>query len=329
MHSRYDVVVVGGGAAGLAGAVALARSRRSVLVIDAGAPRNAQADGVHNFLTREGTPPADLYALGRAEVVGYGGEVISGEVTQAYRDDDDKSFRVLLVDGQEVRARRLLITTGANDLLPAIPGLAERWGRDVLHCPFCHGWEARDRAIGILGTGPMAMHATLLWRQMSPDVTLFRHTAPELTPEQAEQLAALGVIVVEGEVEELVVSDDQLTGVRMRDGNVLPREILVAASVVRAHADLLTPLGLKTEPLEMGGQVLATRVVPGPMGSTEIPGVWVAGNVADPMGQVITAAADGMRAGAAINMDLITEDTAQAVAASRAAASTVVVTGAG
>jgi thioredoxin reductase (NADPH) len=329
MKAHYDVVVVGGGAAGLAGAVALARSRRSVLVIDAGAPRNARADGVHNFLTREGTPPADLYALGRAEVTGYGGEVVSGQVTRLHRDEDGKGFEVSLADGSKVRARRLLLTTGATDALPDIPGLAERWGHDVLHCPFCHGWEARDRAIGILGTGPMAMHATLLWRQISPDVTLFLHTAPELTPEQAEQLAALGVRVVEGEVAELVIADDHLTGVRMHNGEVVPREIIVAASVVHAHAELLAGLGLETEPLEMGGQVLATRVAPGAMGSTDIPGVWVAGNVADPMGQVITAAADGMRAGAAINMDLITEDTAQAVAAYREAASTLAVAGAG
>jgi thioredoxin reductase (NADPH) len=175
----------------------------------------------------------------------------------------------------------------------------------------------------------MAMHATLLWRQISPDVTLFLHTAPELTPEQAEQLAALNVRVVEGEVAELVISDDQLTGVRMRTGEVIPRDVVVAASVVHAHADLLKEFGLEAEPLEMGGQVLATRITPGPVGSTDIPGVWVAGNVADPMGQVITAAADGMRAGAAINMDLITEDTAQAVAAYRAAASTRVAAAAG
>jgi thioredoxin reductase (NADPH) len=329
MKSQYDVVVVGGGAAGLAGAVALARSRRSVLVIDAGAPRNARADGVHNFLTREGTPPADLLALGRAEVTGYGGEVVSGQVTGVQRDEDGKGFGVSLADGRKVNARRLLITTGATDELPAIPGLAERWGHDVLHCPFCHGWEARDRAIGILGTGPMAMHATLLWRQISPDVTLFLHTAPALTPEQSEQLAALGVRVVEGEVSELVIADDHLVGVQMRDGEVIPRDILVAASVVHAHAGLLKVFGLESEPLEMGGQVLATRVTPGAVGSTDIPGVWVAGNVADPMGQVITAAADGMRAGAAIHMDLITEDTAQAVADHRAAASTLAVAGAG
>ena len=324
MQSDYDVVVVGGGAAGLAGAVALARSRRIVLVIDAGAPRNARADGVHNFLTREGTPPAELFALGRAEVLAYGGEVVTDQVTRARRDDDGKGFNILLAGGSHVHARRLLVATGATDELPDIPGLAERWGHDVLHCPFCHGWEARDRAIGILGTGPMAMHATLLWRQISPDVTLFLHTAPALTPEQAEQLTALGVRVVEGEVEELVITDDHLSGVRMRSGEVIPRDILVAASVVRANAGLLEELGLTPEALEMGGQVLATRVVPGQVGSTDIPGVWIAGNVADPMGQVITAAADGMRAGAAINMDLINEDAAAAVAA-RASASTAAV----
>lgn len=329
MQAQYDVVVVGGGAAGLAGAVALARSRRSVLVIDAGAPRNARADGVHNYLTREGTPPAELFAMGQAEVTSYGGDVVSGYVTGVQRDEAGAGFGVRLADGRAVRARRILIATGAGDVLPDIPGLAERWGHDVLHCPYCHGWEARDRAIGILGTGPMAMHATLLWRQISPDVTLFLHTAPALTPDQAEQLAALGVRVVEGDVTELVIANDHLAGARMRTGEVIPREILVAASVVHAHAEILTDLGLETEPLEMGGQVLATRVAPGPVGSTAIPGVWVAGNVADPMGQVITAAADGMRAGAAINMDLMTEDTAQAVAAYRAAGSTLAAARAG
>jgi thioredoxin reductase (NADPH) len=276
---------------------------------------------VHNFLTREGTPPAELYALGRAEVAGYGGEVTSGLVTGVRRDAEGNGFDVLLEDGSEVHARRLLIATGATDELPAVPGLAERWGHDVLHCPFCHGWEARDRAIGVLGTGSMAMHATLLWRQISPDVTLFLHTAPALTPEQAEQLAALGVRVVEGKVAELVIEDNHLTGVQMHNGDVIPRDILVAASVVHANTGFLAGLGLETEPLEMGGQVLAMSVATGPAGSTSVPGVWAAGNVADPMGQVITAAADGLRAGAAIHMDLINEDTARAVERHRTAGS--------
>lgn len=318
MDSNVDVVVIGGGAAGLAGAVALARSRRSVLVIDAGEPRNAPAEGVHNFLTREGMPPAALLAIGRAEVTGYGGQVISGRVTDVSRNAEGMGFTIRLADGSEVQARRILVASGAADVLPDIPGLAERWGLDVLHCPFCHGWESRDRAIGILGTGPMAVHATLLWRQISPDVTLFLHTAPPLTPEQAEQLAALNVPVVEGNVAELVITSDHLTGVRMGSGDVILREIVVAGSVVQAHTDFLDGLGLTTTPLELGGQILATRLEPGQSGSTDVPGVWIAGNVADPMGQVIGSAADGLRAGAAINMDLITEDTARAVEAYQA-----------
>ena len=178
-RQQYDVVIIGGGAAGLSGAVALARSRRSVLVVDAGRPRNAPADGVHNYLGREGTPPGELLAIGRAEVAGYGGEVVPGVVTGARREDDG-DFRVTLDDGREVSARRLLVATGLVDELPDLPGVAERWGRDVLHCPYCHGWEVRDQAIGILATGPTAVHQALLFRQLSDDVTFFRHTGPDL-----------------------------------------------------------------------------------------------------------------------------------------------------
>ncbi|MFP5371096.1 MAG: NAD(P)/FAD-dependent oxidoreductase, partial [Actinomycetes bacterium] len=189
---QYDVVVIGGGAAGLSGAVALARSRRTVLVVDAGEPRNAPADGVHNHLGREGTPPGELLAFGRAEVTGYGAEVMDGRVT-AVRREDDGGFVVTLGDGRAVSARRLLVATGLVDELPDIPGVAERWGRDVLHCPYCHGWEVRDQAIGILATGPMAVHQALLFRQLSADVTFFRHTGLELPADEAEQLAALGI----------------------------------------------------------------------------------------------------------------------------------------
>src|SRR3712207_715787 len=170
MDERYDVVVVGGGAAGLSGALALSRARRTVLVVDAGAPRNARAGHVHNYLGREGTPPAELLAIGREEVAGYGGEVTSGEVARIERGDD--GFRVDLTDGRAVSARRLLVTTGLVDELPDLPGVRELWGRDVLHCPYCHGWEVRDRAVGIVATGPLGVYAALLWRQWTPDVTL-------------------------------------------------------------------------------------------------------------------------------------------------------------
>ncbi len=174
-------------AAGLAGAVALARSRRSVLVVDAGEPHNAPAAHVHNFLTRDGTPPSQIYEVGRAELTSYGGYVETGRVTALSRDGDRFAVQIA---GRAVTARRVLAATGLRDELPDVPGLAERWGIDVLHCPYCHGWEVRDQRIGILATGPAAAHQALLFRQLSPHVTVLAHTPLELTPEQQEQTAA-------------------------------------------------------------------------------------------------------------------------------------------
>jgi len=313
---RYDVVIIGGGAAGLSGAVSLARSRRSVLVVDAGQPRNAPAEGVHNYLGREGTPPGELLAIGRAELAGYGGEVVSGVVTAARRDGD-AGFCVTLDGGREVSARRLLIATGLVDELPDLPGVAERWGRDVLHCPYCHGWEVRDQAIGVLATGPTAVHQALLFRQLSEDVTFFRHTGPELPAEEAAQLAALGIRIVDGEVAGLEASGDRLTGVRLASGEVVPRAAVVVAPRFTARADVLASLGLEATDQEMHGHVVGSAVAADPTGATAVPGVWVAGNVSDLSAQVVVSAAAGMRAGAMINADLIAEDTRRAVTAAR------------
>ena len=183
MMDEYDVVVLGGGAAGLNGALMLARSRRTVLVIDAGSPRNAPAEGVHGLLGHDGIPPAELVERGRAEVRSYGGQVVTGEVVTAARDAD--GFRLTLADGGSVRARRLLVATGLVDELPDVPGLQERWGRDVVHCPYCHGWEVRDRAIAVLATGPSSVHQALLFSQLSSDVVFLRHRAPEPSADEA------------------------------------------------------------------------------------------------------------------------------------------------
>ncbi|MGY1821891.1 NAD(P)/FAD-dependent oxidoreductase [Geodermatophilus sp. SYSU D00079] len=317
--SGYDVVVIGGGAAGLSGAVALARSRRRVLVVDGGQPRNAPASGVHNYLGREGARPADLVADGRAELAGYGGEVVDGVVTAARREDDG-TFRVALDGGREVSARRLLVATGLVDELPDLPGLAQRWGRDVLHCPYCHGWEVRDQAVGVLATGPNAVHQALLFRQLSEDVVFFRHTGPGLAPEQAEQLAALDVRVVDGEVTGIEVTDDRLTGVRLVTGEVVPRSALVVAPRFTARAGVLESLGAPAVDQEMAGSVIGSVVPADPTGATAVPGVWVAGNVADLSAQVVVSAAAGLRAGAVINADLVAEDARAAVAARRGVA---------
>jgi thioredoxin reductase (NADPH) len=284
-----------------------------VLVVDAGQPRNAPAAGVHNYLGREGARPADLLADGRAEVASYGGSVVRGVVASARRDDDG-AFRVTLDGGGEVSARRLLVATGLRDELPDVPGLAERWGRDVLHCPYCHGWEVRDQPIGILATGPNAVHQALLFRQLSGDVVFFRHTGPELSAEQTEQLVALGIPLVDGEVTGIEVIDDRLTGVRLASGVVVPRAAVVVAPRFTAQAVVLASLGLTAVDQEMAGFVVGSAVPADPTGATTVPGVWVAGNISDMSAQVVVSAAAGMRAGAMINADLVAEDAGRAVA---------------
>lgn len=314
MDAKYDVVVVGGGAAGLSGAVALARSRRSVLVVDEAEQRNATAGHVHNFLTRDGSPPAQLYALGRGEVERYGGRVESARVTDIRRDGD--AFRVQ-IEEREIQARRLLVATGLQDELPEVPGLAARWGIDVFHCPYCHGWEVRDQRIGVLATGPMAVHQALLFRQLSPHLTVLQHTAPKPTAEELEQMHALGIAVVEGEVVQVESDPTGLTGVRLADGGQVDVDVLVVAPRFTAHTDLLAPLGLESVDVLFGDHVIGSRVEADPTGATAAPGVWVAGNVADLHAQVISAAAAGLMAGAAINVDLIAEDSRRAVDAHR------------
>ncbi len=310
VRDAYDVVVIGGGAAGLNGALQLARSRRSVLVVDAGQPRNRPAAAVHGLLGHDGVPPARLLARGRDEVRGYGGEVVAGEVT-AVGGDLAAGFTVTLGDGRVVLARRLLVTSGLVDNLPDIPGLGERWGRDVVHCPYCHGWEVRDQPIGVLASGPTSVHQALLFRQLSDDVVYFRR-GTALDGAAASRLAARGIRVVEGEVTAVVIADDRVAGVRLADGTVVARRALAVAARMTARAGFLADLGLKASehPSGMGAHVPAD-----PAGRTEVPGVWAAGNVTDLGAQVGAAAAAGALAGAVINAELVEEETLRAVAA--------------
>ncbi|BCJ51272.1 thioredoxin reductase [Actinoplanes sp. NBRC 14428] len=303
----YDVIVIGGGPAGLSAALVLGRALRSVLVVDAASPRNAPAEGIHNYLTRDGIPPAEFRELGRAEVAGYGGEVIDATVATAAAGPDGLS--VTLTDGREFRARRLLLTTGLTDELPDIPGLREQWGHGVLHCPYCHGYEVRGRSIGIIGSSPMSLHQAQLWRQWSDDVVLFLHTAPAPDDTQARELAARGITIETEKVAEVVADGGRLTGVRLTDGRFVARDALVSMSRLNANADPLRALGLQATENDFGAAVIAD-----PTGRTPVPGVWVAGNVTDPMAQVVSAAAAGLQAGAMLNSDLITEEVARAVA---------------
>src|SRR3954469_8438815 len=301
----YDVAIVGGGAAGLSAALVLARARRKVLVVDAGSPRNAPAGHMHGFLSRDGLPPGELLALGRREVTAYGGEIRAGAVTGS-APHGGAGFHVVLDDGQRISGRRLLVSTGLRDELPDIPGLRERWARDVLHCPYCHGHEVRDRRLGVVGGGPGAVRYAQIVRQWTDDLVYFT-PLDTLTGIERSQLAARSTGVVEGIVEQLVIEDDRLRGVQLDDGCVVPRDALFVPPRFVPNSRLLVDLGCE---IDHDGWVTTDAT-----GRTSIPGVWAAGNVVDPRAQVITAAGAGSAAAIALNADLTEDDVRDAVRA--------------
>ena len=308
MAARFDVVLVGGGAAGLSAALVLGRARRRVAVVDAGEPRNAPAAHMHGFLSRDGMPPAQLRAAGRAEVRSYGVELIDGRVAGI-----EPGFVVRLADGETLHARRILLATGARDALPDVRGVRERWGRDLLHCPYCHGWGVRDKPLGVLGPAPGSVAHALLVRQLSDDVVFFPHTA-DPDPTELRQLRARGIAVERGAVASLVVEDDRLTGVKMADGRLTPRAAVFVRPMSQPQPDgLLAELGCA---VDESGFVIADAV-----GRTSVAGVWAAGNVVDPRLQVISSAGAGSATAIAINADLVADDVEQAVANQVAAAS--------
>ena len=300
-EDAYDVVVAGGGAAGLSAALVLGRARRRVAVIDAGAPRNAPATHMHGFLSRDGMPPADLLAEGRDEVTGYGVELVNDQVLGI-----EPGFVVRVAGGRTVTARRILMATGVGDELPDVPGVRQRWGKDLLHCPYCHGWEVRDQPLGVLGALPGSAQHALLVRQWSDDVVFFVHTY-DLMPAEQRQLEARRIRVVSGEVARLVVEDDRLTGVELTDGRLVARTAVFVRPGNLPHDDGLLA-GLGCERNEAGFPLVDGT------GLTSVPGVWAAGNVADPRAQVITSAGAGSAAAIAINADLVQEDAERAIA---------------
>lgn len=304
-----DVVVVGGGAAGLSAALTLARARRSITVVDAGAPRNAPADGVHGLLALDGINPADLLARARWEVLEYGGELLSGEV--AHVSPSAHGFAVELRDGSILQARRLLIATGLIDELPEISGVREQWGRGVLHCAYCHGWEVRDRRIGILATGPMSVHQALMFHQWSRRVQFFTNDV-ELELADRAKLDALSIPVLDGQILQVVIEGDRVSGVRVkREGGdaVTEVDIVVVSTKMVARTAPFAEIGIVATPHPAGAFIESDA-----FGRSAVPGVWVAGNASDLSAQVSAAAADGARAGQHVNADLVMEDVDRAVA---------------
>ncbi|MFF5480391.1 NAD(P)/FAD-dependent oxidoreductase [Streptomyces sp. NPDC012935] len=302
MTEAYEVIVVGGGAAGLSAALVLGRARRRTLVVDAGEPRNAPAAHMQGYLTRDGMSPADFLAIGREEIARYGVELVGDRALDVTRGED---FTVVLASGRSVRARRLVVATGLRDELPDVPGVAERFGKDVLHCPYCHGWEVRDQAFGVLATTALSVHQALMVSQWSKDVTFFLHEVAEsdLADDDLRRLAAAGVNVVPGAVAEVVIEDDRLTGVGLADGTVHSREVLFVAPHAVPQTGLLEKLGADLQETPFGSYPVVD-----PTGLTSVPGVWAVGNAMGFGEQVVNAAAGGYRAGATINGEMLMTD---------------------
>ncbi|MCP9620465.1 NAD(P)/FAD-dependent oxidoreductase [Nocardia otitidiscaviarum] len=305
--SLLDVVVIGGGAAGLTAAQVLGRARRTVAVIDSHAPRNGPAALMHGFLSRDGTPPAALVAAGRQEALAYGVDLVDEHVTEISWRGVDPGFVLRLSDGRELETRAVLVSTGLRDELPDIPGLWQRWGIDVLHCPFCHGYEVHDEPIGVLGgeVRELSIHQALLLPQWSSDVVFFPNGI-ELTDGERARIRARGVEIVEGPVRGIVASDDRLRAVELDDGRLVPRAVLFVGPRFVPNDSLLTGIGCDVGP---HGFVTVDGT-----GRTSVPGIWAAGNVADPRAQVITAAGAGSAAAIAINGYLLDSDVAAALA---------------
>ncbi|MFL6124556.1 NAD(P)/FAD-dependent oxidoreductase [Actinophytocola sp.] len=287
----YDVVIVGGGTAGLAAALVLGRARRKVVVIDAGEPRNAAAHESHGFLTRDGLPPAELLRLGRAEVAGYGVELLADRVVSA-----KPGFAVALASGPVLTARKLLVTAGVRDELPDVPGVAELWGDQVHFCPYCHGYEVRDERVGVLASGPLGVMKAVMLREWAPDVVLFPGDY-QLTDDEAAQLGSRGIPVEPGKVTRLVVSAGRLTGVDLADGRTVARTAVFVNPTFVPKDTLLRELGCE---LDDQGWVRVDAV-----GRTSVPGVWAAGNVVDPSAQLLSSAGAAATAAARLNHDLI------------------------
>jgi thioredoxin reductase/protein-L-isoaspartate O-methyltransferase len=305
VERHCDVAVVGGSAAGLAAALQLGRQRRSILVIDSGEPRNAPAAHMHSYLGHEGVPPSELSAIGREEVRSYGVEVLAGRAIDVTRLDDGR-FRVELAGGHTVVARRVLAATGLVDDLPDIDGLAGHWGGDVIHCPFCHGFEVRDRCIVQIITHPMGLHPAGLFRQLSARFTIVLHDGVDAASADLDALRAAGVNIVDGRVRRIVTGDDgHVAAVQLTGGDRIDADAVVIGARFRVRAEAFASLGLEpsAHPSGLGDFVEADQ-----NGETSVAGLYAAGNVTDPSQQVLQAAANGSRVGGMISFSLAHED---------------------
>lgn len=298
---RYDVIVVGGSFAGLSAAMQLARARRRLLLVDAGKPRNRFAAASHGFLGQDGVPPANIMRQGLTQLARYPTVDFAhaeARTAEAYTDAGADGFILSLSDGATVSARKLVLATGVTDELP-LPSMVARWGVSVLHCPYCHGYEVRDRPLAAIATVPAAVHQALMLPDWGP-TTFFTQGQFEPSPEEAAQLAARGVAVERTPVVELLGEGTAISALRLADGREVPAEAVFTAPRTRMTSPLAEQLGCAFDD-GMTGPYLRVD----PMQQTTVPGVFAAGDAATQMFNATMASAAGVMAGVAAHRALV------------------------
>lgn len=308
MSEKWDVIIVGGGAAGLSAAVALGRAQRNVLVLDAGEPRNRFAEHMHGLLGHDGLDPVELLRIGRQELETYDVTVRAGQVEGV--ENADGGLNVHLADGSFVFGRALVVASGLRDELPDVPGLADLWGTDVLHCPYCHGWEVRGRRLGVLGTSAQSSHQAQLIRQWSDDLVFFTAAVGDLDDDLRRRLNARAVRIIDTPVAELLQKDGRLAGARLADDRVIELDAIFTAPTARPNDAFLAGLNLDRVENQMGGFIAADAT-----GQTSHSRVWAIGNVVNPGANVPISIGAGSMTGAVVNMALVNEDFDRAVLA--------------
>jgi thioredoxin reductase len=301
-NGQWDCIVVGGGAAGLSAALVLGRARRTTLLVDSGEPSNSPAEGIGGLLGHDGRPPSELYASGRSELGSYPSvEVRAGAAVGGYGAED--GFTLELDDGSSERGRRVLLATGMDYRYPQLPGAAERWGRSVFHCPFCHGWEVRDKHVGLVDNGASAVHRALLLGAWTDRITLLPNGALEIEAAELERLQGAGVAIDERPIDRIDGEAPRIEAVVLEDGDRLDCDALLIATEMHQRSDLAARLGAASgearaplaDPLEVDARL-----------ETSVPGLYAAGDIAvTRTPSVANAVADGSHAAAAIMQSLM------------------------
>ncbi|MBN9672739.1 NAD(P)/FAD-dependent oxidoreductase [Roseibium aggregatum] len=294
----YDVIIIGGSFAGLSAAMQLARARRRVLIVDTGTPRNRFSASSHGFPGQDGRQPAAILATLRSELAAYPTVDFREEQSEAAVREGAR-FRISLAGSTEKTGRRIILAYGVRDSLPDLPGLSERWGVSVLHCPYCHGYELNNQPIGVLARDGIAQHQAMLLPDWGP-TTLFTQRSFNPDPKQAENLAARGVKIENVPVAKLLGPGPSLEAVQLVDGRRIPLNALFLAPQTSPSCDLAEQLNCATKPGPTGLYLDVDETQ-----ATSIPGVFAAGDVASPMPNATLAAAAGVIAGGAAHRSLI------------------------